>query len=116
MLILAGYYSLHWVVTGGAFYLFIRAFYPLGGYYIPILSGIYALSFTAGYLAFFTPAGLGVREGALTFLLSLFIPMPIAIGVSLLSRLWLISVELVILVVFLINRETRRMARTALGW
>ena len=116
MLILAGYYSFHWVATGVAFYLFIRAFYPLEGHYIPVLCGIYAISFVAGYLAFFTPAGLGVREGALTVLLSLFIPMPIAIGVSLLSRLWLISVEIVILVVFLINRETRRMARTALGW
>jgi len=116
MLILAGYYSLQWVVTGGAFYLFIRAFYPLGGYYIPILCGIYAISFTAGYLAFFMPAGLGVREGVLTILLSLFIPMPVAIGVSLLSRLWLIGVEIVILLVFLINRETRRMAKTALGW
>ena len=100
MLILAGYYSLHWVVTGGAFYLFIRAFYPLELYYIPILCGIYAISFTAGYLAFFMPAGLGVREGAMTILLSLFIPMPVAIGVSLLSRLWLIGVEIVILVVF----------------
>jgi len=116
MLTLAGYYSLHWVVTGVAFYLFIRAFYPLGGYYIPILIGIYAISFTAGYLAFFMPAGLGVREGVLTILLSLFIPMPVAIGVSLLSRLWLIGVEIVILLVFLINRETRRMAKTALGW
>ena len=116
MLILAGYYSLHWVVTGGAFYLFIRAFYPLELYYIPILCGIYAISFTAGYLAFFMPAGLGVREGVLTILLSLFIPMPVAIGISILSRLWLISVEIVILMVFLINRETRRMAKAALGW
>ncbi len=116
MLILTGYYLCYWVVTGIAFYSFIRAFYPLEGHYIPILSGIFAISFAAGYLAFFTPAGLGVREGALTLLLSMFIPMPIAIGVSLLSRLWLISVEIVILVIFLINRETRRMAKTALGW
>ena len=116
MLILAAYYIFYWGVTGVAFYSFIRAFYPLEGHYIPILSGIFAISFAAGYLAFFTPAGLGVREGALTILLSLFIPMPVAIGVSLLSRLWLIGIELVILVLFLINRETRRMARTALGW
>ena len=116
MLILTAYYLFFWGVTGIAFYAFIRAFYPLEGHYIPVLSGIFAISFAAGYLAFFTPAGLGVREGASTLLLSLFIPMPVAIGVSLLSRLWLIGVEIVILVVFLINRETRRMARTALGW
>ncbi|OHB72535.1 MAG: hypothetical protein A2W23_03560 [Planctomycetes bacterium RBG_16_43_13] len=116
MLILAGYYLIYWIVTGIAFFFFIRAFYPLDIHNIPVLIGIFAISFAAGYLAFFTPAGLGVREGALTFLLSLFIPMPIAIGVSLLSRLWLISVEIVILVIFLINRETRKMAKTALGW
>src|SRR3990170_3998013 len=91
MLILTAYYLFFWGVTGIAFYAFIRAFYPLEGHYIPVLSGIFAISFAAGYLAFFTPAGLGVREGALTLLLILFIPIPVAIGVSLLSRLWLIS-------------------------
>jgi hypothetical protein len=116
MIILAAYYSFYWIVAGTAFYFFIHSFYPLGLYYIPILSGIYAISFTAGYLAFFAPAGLGVREGVLTLLLSLFIPTPVAIGISLLSRLWLIGIELVILVVFLINTKTRKMARTALGW
>ncbi len=116
MLILTGYYILCWILSGTAFYFFIRSFYPLDLYYIPILSGIYALSFLTGYLAFFTPAGLGVREGILTLLLSLFIPTPVAIGISLLSRLWLIGIEFVILTVFLINTETRKMARTALGW
>jgi len=116
MLILAVYYSFYWLMAGIAFYCFIRAFYPLGLYYIPILSGIYAISFTVGYLAFFTPAGLGIREASLVMLLSLFIPTPIALGVAVLSRLWLLGVELIILVVFIINTETRKMAKTALGW
>lgn len=116
MLFLTGYYSLYWLVTGTAFYFFICSFYPLDIYYIPILSGIYAISFVAGYVTFLTPAGLGVREGALTVLLSFFIPTPIAIGVALLSRLWLVGVELTILLILLLNAETRKMARTALGW
>ena len=116
MIILTFYYLFYWIVAGIAFYFFIRAFFPLELYYIPILSGMYAISFTAGYLSFFTPAGLGVREGILTLLLSLFIPTPVAIGVTLLSRLWLIGVELIILTVFLINAKTRKMAKTALGW
>ncbi|MCC6544983.1 MAG: flippase-like domain-containing protein [Nitrospirae bacterium] len=116
MLILAGYYSFSWIVAGVAFYCFIRAFYPLEFYYIPILSGISAISFIIGYLTFFTPAGLGVREGSITILLSLFIPTHIALGVALLSRLWIIGVELIILIIFLINAETRRMVRSALGW
>ncbi len=116
MLFLAGYYSVYWFVTGTAFFFFIRSFYPLDFYYIPILSGIYAISFVAGYVTFLTPAGLGVREGSLAILLSFFIPTPIAIGIALLSRLWLIGVELTILLIFMLNAETRKMAKTALGW
>jgi len=116
MLMLTGYYFLCWIISGTAFYFFICSFYPLDLYYIPILSGIYAISFVAGYVTFLTPAGLGVREGALTVLLSFFIPTPIAIGVALLSRLWLIGVELTILLIFLLNVETRKMMKTALGW
>lgn len=116
MLILCVFYSFNWLIAGIAFYSFIRAFYPLEPHYIFILSGIYAISFTAGFLAFFMPAGLGVREGSLTLLLSLFVPTPVAIGVAFLSRLWLIGTETIILLFFLINTETRRMVRTALGW
>lgn len=116
MLILTVYYSIYWMVTGSAFYLFVHSFYPLELYYLPVLTGIYAVSFAAGYLAFFTPAGLGVREGSLSILLSLFIPLPVAIGIALLSRLWMFGVEMFILSIFLINAETRKMVRTALGW
>lgn len=116
MLFLVGYYSLFWIVTGTAFYFFVRSFYPLSFSYIPILSGIYAISFVAGYLTFFTPAGLGVREGCLTVLLSFFIPTPIAIGIALLSRLWVVGAEIAILIIILLNTETRKMAKAALGW
>jgi len=116
MLILAGYYSFNWLLAGVSFYIFIRAFYPVELHYILIISGIYAISYAAGFIIFFMPAGLGVREGTLTLLLSLFIPMPVAIGISLLSRLWIIGLELLILLFFLINAQTRRMLKTALGW
>ncbi|HBI23202.1 MAG TPA: hypothetical protein DDX84_03105 [Nitrospiraceae bacterium] len=116
MLILAGYYSFNWLLVGVSFYIFIRAFYPIELYNIFIISGIYAISFAAGFVIFFMPAGLGVREGTLTLLLSLFIPTPVAIGISLLSRLWIVVLELLILLFFLINTKTRRMVRTALGW
>lgn len=116
MLILTGYYTFSWLIGGIAFYSFVRAFYQLEVNSIPIMIGIHAFSFTAGYLAFIAPAGLGVREGILTIILSLFIPPPIAIGVALLSRLWLVGVELIILLILLLNTETRKMAKAALGW
>lgn len=117
MLVLVICYIFSWVISGTAFYLFVHAFYPLELRYLPILSGIYAISFTAGYLTIFIPAGLGVREGSLTILLSFFMPTPIAMGVALLSRIWLIGTELIIfLMLFFLNAETRRMVKTAVGW
>jgi hypothetical protein len=38
---------------------------------IEILIGVFALSWAAGFYAFFLPAGFGVREGALTYLLTI---------------------------------------------
>jgi len=116
MLFLTCYYFFYWIITGIAFYFFINAFYPLELSYIPILTGVFAISFTAGYLAFITPAGLGVREGLLSILLSQFLPTSIAIGLSLLSRLWFIGLEIIILMVFLVNPKTRKITKNAIGW
>ena len=116
MLKLTGYYIIYWIVSGVAFYLFMQSFYSMELYLLPVLIGIYAASFAAGYIAFLAPAGLGVREGSLIFLLSFFMPASVAIGIAILSRLWIIGVELLILIVFLLNGETRRMAKTALRW
>jgi len=116
MLILAGYYSFNWLLVGVSFFIFIRAFYPVGYHYLFVIIGIYAISYAAGFIVFFMPAGLGVREGTLVLLLSLFMPTPVAIGISLLSRLWIIGLELLILLFFLVNSQTRRMVKTAMGW
>lgn len=115
MLLLTCYYSCYWIITGTAFYFFVNAFYTLELIHIPILAGIFAISFTAGYLAFITPAGLGVREGLLSVLLSQFLPASVAIGLSLLSRLWLIGIEILILMALLINPKTRKMTKSAIG-
>ncbi len=116
MLKITGYYIIYWIVAGVGFCVFIYAFHPVDYYLVPVLIGIYAASFTAGYLAFLAPAGLGVREGSLIFLLSFFMPTSMAVGVAILSRLWIIGVELLILLFFMLNGETRRMAKTAFRW
>lgn len=116
MLVLAGFYIIDWIVAGVAFYFFIRSFYPVDIYFIPIMIGIFAASFAAGYVAFLAPAGLGVREGCLILLLSFFVPTSVAIGVAILSRLWIMGVELFILIVYMVKCDTRRMLKTALRW
>ena len=63
---------------------------------IRTLTGIFAASYVAGYLAIVTPGGLIVREGAMTLLLTAATPLPAAaaVGIAVLARLWTIASEL----------------------
>ena len=86
-------YCLAWFSFGLAFTIFIKAFTPapLGIY--PGLTGAFAFSFNIGFLALFAPGGIGVREGVLVLLLESYFPAPVAILISILSRLWISVVE-----------------------
>ncbi len=83
-----------WVVGGIGFYLFIGAVYPVAPQYILFLTGALAISSTLGLIAIFAPSGLGVREGALVYLLSLMMATPIAVIISVLTRIWMTLVEI----------------------
>jgi uncharacterized membrane protein YbhN (UPF0104 family) len=60
---------------------------------IPLLGGIFALAWMLGMFALFAPSGIGVREGALAYLLSFHLPGYIASLAAILSRLILLLVE-----------------------
>ncbi len=83
-----------WLGYGLAFYLFIRALYPVPLAQLPALAGIFAGAWVLGFLSFLAPAGLGVREGILVYLLSFYLPPPVTIVVAMLSRLWVTGAEL----------------------
>lgn len=72
----------------------------LKGNEIFFIIGSSALAWVIGYLSFITPSGLGVREGALTALLAMIYPMPIAIVASLLFRIICTVGELLAIVMF----------------
>lgn len=55
----------------------------------------FALSWSVGFVVIFVPAGFGVRESALTLLLSSILPLGEAVSIALLSRLWWMAVEAV---------------------
>lgn len=94
-----------WVVEGIAFYLFVDAIYPVSTKNILFLTGALAISTTLGLIAIFAPSGLGVREGALVYFLSLIMPLPIAVIISLLTRLWMTLIEIGLIgVVYLVGR------------
>ncbi|HET7274315.1 MAG TPA: lysylphosphatidylglycerol synthase domain-containing protein [Longimicrobiaceae bacterium] len=91
LLVLSG---MSWLFYGVAFYLFVASLTPLeSGSLIP-LTGVNALAFLAGYAVLLAPAGLGVREAAMTVLLSPFVPGGVGAVIAILSRLWTIAAEL----------------------
>jgi len=104
---LAGYLGAA-LVGGTAFYLLVRSIYPIRSALLPVLAGMVNVSATVGFLVLIAPSGLGVREGVLAFLLSLYLPAPVAVAIALASRVWLAAAELLGLATALMLRpETR---------
>ncbi len=84
---------INWLLIGGALFCVIRTVHVLDLVSIPLLGGIFALAWMLGMLALFAPSGIGVREGALAYLLSFHLPGYIASIVAILSRLILLLAE-----------------------
>ncbi len=85
---------LSWIVGGIGFYLFIDSVYPVASQFIPFLTGALAASSMLGLIAIFAPSGLGVREGALVYLLSFVMATPVAVILSVLTRIWMTLIEI----------------------
>jgi hypothetical protein len=85
---------LTWAVGGIGFYLFIDSIIPVSSKHILFLTGSLAFSSTLGLVAIFAPSGLGVREGALVYLLSFMLATPVAVIISILTRLWMTLIEI----------------------
>ncbi|HUL37071.1 MAG TPA: lysylphosphatidylglycerol synthase domain-containing protein, partial [Thermodesulfobacteriota bacterium] len=85
---------LSWMVGGIGFYLFVTSVHPVLPHYILFLTGALAASSMLGLMAIFAPSGLGVREGALVYLLSFLMAPPIAVILSVLTRIWMTLIEI----------------------
>jgi hypothetical protein len=83
-----------WMIGGIGFYLFVNSVYPVSSNYILFLTGALAISSTLGLIAIFAPSGLGVREGALVYLLSFLMATPVAAILSILTRIWMTLIEI----------------------
>jgi uncharacterized membrane protein YbhN (UPF0104 family) len=69
------------------------------------LTGALAFSSTLGLVALFAPSGLGIREGALVYLLSFMVATPVAVIISILTRIWMTLIEIGLIgMVYLISR------------
>jgi uncharacterized membrane protein YbhN (UPF0104 family) len=86
---------LSWTLYGIAYELFLLSLAPVPLASIVAATGVNALSFAAGLLVP-VPGGMGVRESAMTLLLTPILPSGVAALVSVLARLWSIVAELVL--------------------
>ena len=103
---------LTWAVGGIGFYLFIDSIIPVSSKHILFLIGSLAFSSTLGLVAIFAPSGLGVREGALVYLLSFVMATPVAVIISVLTRIWMTLIEIGLIgMVYLISRFQKRTER-----
>jgi uncharacterized membrane protein YbhN (UPF0104 family) len=84
-----------WFGIGGGFWLLIRSFFYIDPYLFPITTGSYVLAWIVGFLAFFTPGGLGAREAVLVLLLNLYLPIYISAIVAAAARIWWVIGELI---------------------
>jgi uncharacterized membrane protein YbhN (UPF0104 family) len=84
-----------WLGIGGGFWLLIRSFIYLDLHLLPVTTGIYILSWIIGFLAFFTPGGLGAREGVLVLALNMYLPVNISVIIAAAARVWWVIGELV---------------------
>jgi hypothetical protein len=90
-------YSLGWLAGGSILYFLARAVSPVSLSLLPACWGFVALSGVIGAMAFFLPGGMGAREVSLSLLLSSYIPLPVAIALALLFRVWILVGETVLL-------------------
>ncbi len=105
-----------WIVGGFGFYLFVDSVYSVTPQYILFLTGALAISSTLGLLAIFAPSGLGVREGALVYLLSFMMATPVAVIISVLTRIWMTLIEIGLIgMVYLLGQIQRRGKRKEYG-
>jgi uncharacterized membrane protein YbhN (UPF0104 family) len=111
-LALLGLGTVSWALYGVAYFLFLLALAPVPLAALPAAAGVNALSFAAG-LVIPVPGGLGVRESAMTLLLTPLLPAGVAALVSVAARLWSIVAELVLAAVAALLREKRPLGAKA---
>lgn len=92
-MVLVGCFTFSWLLLGFAFSLLARGLSPSVDLDTPSLIGTILVAWLGGIAIFIVPGGLGVREGILTGLLALHLPLPVAAALSLCTRLWTMAAD-----------------------
>jgi len=104
-----GLHVVAWVGYGLAFSLLWAAFRPLpAGPQFLMVASAFPTAYVLGFLAFFAPAGVGVREGALAALTAPLLGAADATALAVIARVLMTVLELVPLIWIAIALGTRR--------
>jgi len=91
------FYMMIWILSGCIFSGIYFIFMTQNEFNLTIIVWLIlanTISITVGFFAFFTPAGIGVRESISSIILSQIMPLEQAIFLSLLFRMWTVLTEL----------------------
>lgn len=92
---LFGVYLLEWITVGGVLVGILMTVQSpvLDASQVLFLLSANALAFVAGFIAFFAPGGIGVREGVLVAMLSGSMSLAEAVNIAILYRVWLVLAD-----------------------
>ncbi len=91
-----------WLIYGVSLAIFVSAFTPLVSRDFITVIAIFPTGYVMAFMAVIAPGGIGIREGIFAFLLRSIITPPMNLTVSALTRLWTMSMEILVLIPFLI--------------
>jgi glycosyltransferase 2 family protein len=92
-------YFLSGMLFGCSFWIFVSSFVGMSEINPMFTASAYIIAYWAGFLAFFVPGGIGVREGILGLLFMNIIPAGVLIIIAALSRLLVTLIELMFVVI-----------------
>ncbi len=87
-------FIVYWLLVGASLYYFILAFNKSINFLYTLL--IFPISYNIGILSLIAPAGIGVREGVMTFMLLKFFDLDFSNKISVLFRIFTIIIEIIL--------------------
>lgn len=94
------YFLIH-IIYGIGFFFLANSLQDYSHLNLLFLISSWALAQVVGMITIISPSGIGVKEAVLTLLLSTQLPLEIAIAISVASRLWTITSDVLLYLIFL---------------
>ncbi len=87
-------FIVYWLLVGTSLYYFILAFNKSINFLYALL--IFSISYNIGILSIIAPAGIGVREGVMIFMLLKFFDLDFSNKISVLFRIFTLVIEMIL--------------------